>query len=270
MHVADDILCSHCIEEPPAVNGNMLRIQLKQVQVTNRIRAFRLFLKNQSRELCERFVIAADNFLLACGKLRELVQLTADNGRLHIRDTVVRRKRNLLVVPRSVRRVLHKCRVPRDAVRAVQEELLIILPAVRHNRSAFSSGDRLDRMEGQCCHIGNAAVRPSLVGGPDDMRSVFNVDKAVFLLQCQKSVLIHRLTAEIDCHHCLGIRRNVLLHRCRIQIVGIRKNICKNRPCPDIECTVCRCRKGNRRGDQLVSGAQSCCHARDMKCRRSI
>ena len=238
--------------------------------MANRIRAFRLFLKNQSRELCERFVIAADNFLLACGKLRELVQLTADNGRLHIRDTVVRRKRNLLVVPRSVRCALHERRVPRDAVRAVQKELLIILPAVRHNSSAFSSGDRLNRMEGERCHIGNAAVRPPLVGGPDDMRSVLNVDKAVFFLQCQKSVLIHRLATEIDCHHRLGIRRNVLLHRYRIQIVGIRKNICKNRPCPDIERAVGRCRKGNRRGDQLVSGPQPCCHARNMKRRRPV
>ena len=147
MYVADNILRAHGLEELLPVDGQMLRHDPQNVQMAHRIRAFRLFLHIQTRNLREHLVVAAHDLLLPLRENLQLVQLALDQCRLHLRNPVVGGKRNLLIIPGAVRHVLHHRPVSGDPVGARQEESLIIFLIVCQDRAAFAAGDGFHRME---------------------------------------------------------------------------------------------------------------------------
>ena len=130
--------------------------------------------------------------------------------------------------------MLHQRAVAGDPVRAEVQELPVIRFIVREHRAALSAADGLDRMKGQTGHVRDAARRPSVVPGSDGMRRILDVDEPIFFLQCKKPVMVHRLPGIGDGHHRFRMRRDLLLHLRRVQVIGLLINIGKNRPSPEV------------------------------------
>ena len=119
-------------------------------------------------------------------------------------------------------------------------------------------------------HVSNGSVHPALIAGADHMGAILDKYQIMFSAVGKQSVQFHRLTRKVNCYYGLCSLCCQLLHMCRIYVIGIFIDICKDRLCPTVQCTVCRGGKGNRCSDHFISRHNSGCQTGNMKCRCPI
>ena len=95
--------------------------------------------------------------------------------------------------------------------------------------AAFSAGHRLDRMEAEAGHICQASHRLALIFRADGMRGILDQEQIVLLTDLPDLIQLHCLTGEIYRNDRFRPGCDQLADGRRIDIVGLRINICENR-----------------------------------------
>ena len=166
--------------------------------------------------------------------------------------------------------MLHQFRISCNPVGAIQKQLPVQFLIIREYRTAFSAGNGLHRMETKRSHIGNGAVGSAFVFGSDYVGTILYQGKAVFFTDLHDAVQLHGLSCIIHHYHRFRLIGNGRLHFLRVNIVSFRIDVGENRPCAAIQSAVCRCGKGDRRSNHLISFSHPGCHRRHMKRSSSV
>ena len=123
----------------------------------------------------------------------------------------------------------HFFRVPRNTVGTQPHQMTIQLLIIGRDGAAFSAGHRLDRMEAEAGHICQASHRLALIFRADGMRGILDQDQIVLLTDLPDLIQLHCLTGEIYRNDRFRPGCDQLADGRRIDIVGLRINICENR-----------------------------------------
>ena len=164
----------------------------------------------------------------------------------------------------------HFLRISGNAVSTQSHQMTIQLFIIGRDRSAFSAGHCLHRMEAKAGHISQAAYRLSLIRSADGMCRILYEEQVMLLANCTDLIQFHCLTGEIYRNNSLGPRGDQLANRCRIDIIGLGIDVCEYRLSPCVQYAVGGCRKSDGAYDNLISLAESCCQCCQMQCCRTV
>ena len=121
----------------------------------------------------------------------------------------------------------------------------------------------LAREKREAAVIADRTDPASLVLGTDRLTGVFDHDQIVLFRNLHDRVHIGRLAEEVHRDDRLRARRDLFRDLHRIDVVGHRVDIRKYRSRPDADDRAGRRKKGERRNDDLIAGADAFDHQRD-------
>ena len=196
------------------------------------------------------------NFSTPRQELRESSELAGAQGRLNVGYSVIQAKRNLLVVPGPVGRVVHFGGLSGNAMAAKLLKASGQQGVLGGEHAALARGDDLDWVKAKHADVTEAAVSNglALVERSYRMARVLNHSETELLGECMDGLHVAALAAEMNGNDharkgkAIGpVQRQLICEQARIDAEGLGVNVDKVHRGTAVESAV-------RAGDKAIGG----------------
>ena len=238
--------------------GVQERLQLVAARMAHHVempRALRVrrLLRQAQRRVRQQFLVPARHAAALVRPLLEILELHAQHRALHAFEPVI--------VADLVVMIAHGGAVLAQGLRAGRER-----GVVRHQRAAFAAGaEILRRIKAEGRRGAEAAHRFALVLRAMRLRRVLHEGQIVPPADVRDGIDVERQAVQMHGQHGLRARRDGLFDQRGIEVERLLVNVRIHRPRPAVRDGPARGDESERRGDDLVAGADIVQPHRDMQ-----